>query len=161
MALFSRFLPGRLRVRLASLNKTMRDLREGIVPSAPLGGPSIGLASPALKIASLRPVVADRAQRANRTRRADEPAVVYDVSFEKSKKTLRISEDETILEAAIAAGLDVDYSCQVGGCGACRLRLISGEVEMQEPNCLDQSERDQGQRLICIAQPLSDVALDG
>ena len=38
-------------------------------------------------------------------------------------------DDDTILRAALRAGLAFPYECNVGSCGNCRFELIEGEVE--------------------------------
>jgi ring-1,2-phenylacetyl-CoA epoxidase subunit PaaE len=45
------------------------------------------------------------------------------------------------------------FSCIVGGCGACRVRLVEGSVEMEEPNCLTDAERAEGWVLACVGRP--------
>lgn len=37
--------------------------------------------------------------------------------------------DSTLLESLEAAGLDVHFHCRQGFCGACRTKLLEGEVE--------------------------------
>ncbi len=66
----------------------------------------------------------------------------------------------TLLEAGLSAGLPMPYSCTVGGCGTCLLRLLSGEVHLEEPNCLSHEERASGQVLACVSRPLSPVAVE-
>jgi ferredoxin len=67
--------------------------------------------------------------------------------------------DQTLLESATAAGLAMPFSCTMGGCGACKRRLVAGEVSLEEPNCLSDAERADGHVLTCVAHPRSDVAL--
>lgn len=67
---------------------------------------------------------------------------------------------ETLLEAGLAVGAPMTFSCTLGGCGRCRVKLISGEVEMPEPNCLLPHERQANYALACIARPLSSVVLE-
>lgn len=67
---------------------------------------------------------------------------------------------ETLLEAGLAAGAPMTFSCTLGGCGRCRVRLVSGEVEMPEPNCLLPQERAANYALACIARPLGPVVLE-
>lgn len=67
---------------------------------------------------------------------------------------------KTVLEAASDAGISLDFSCTMGGCGACKARLVAGEVTHDEPNCLTQQERDAGMILACVARPLSDIAIE-
>jgi ring-1,2-phenylacetyl-CoA epoxidase subunit PaaE len=45
------------------------------------------------------------------------------------------------------------FSCGVGGCGACRVTLVSGDIELDEPNCLTRAERDAGYVLACVGRP--------
>ena len=39
------------------------------------------------------------------------------------------SADNTLLSAIEAAGITIHYHCREGFCGACRTKLIEGEVE--------------------------------
>lgn len=59
----------------------------------------------------------------------------------------------TVLEAGLAAGAPMPFSCAVGGCGACRVKLIEGDVELEEPNCLSDAERAAGYVLACVGRP--------
>jgi ring-1,2-phenylacetyl-CoA epoxidase subunit PaaE len=59
----------------------------------------------------------------------------------------------TLLEAGLAAGADMPFSCGVGGCGACRVKVIEGSVEVEEPNCLSAAERAAGYVLACVGRP--------
>lgn len=47
-----------------------------------------------------------------------------------------VEPGQTLLDAGLAAGLPMPYSCTVGNCGDCLVRLRDGEVEMTGPNCL-------------------------
>lgn len=38
--------------------------------------------------------------------------------------TLTVSEDETVLAAALGAGISYPHSCQAGRCGACKSRVL-------------------------------------
>jgi ring-1,2-phenylacetyl-CoA epoxidase subunit PaaE len=66
---------------------------------------------------------------------------------------------QTVLEAGLAAGLALPYSCAMGGCGACKIVLERGEVIMREPNCLGEREREAGLVLACVANPTSPCRL--
>jgi ferredoxin-NADP reductase len=59
----------------------------------------------------------------------------------------------TVLEAGLAAGAPMPFSCAVGGCGACKVKLIDGRVEVEEPNCLSDQERAAGYVLTCVGRP--------
>lgn len=66
---------------------------------------------------------------------------------------------QTLLEAGLAAGVRMPFSCAVGGCGECRVHLTSGRVEMDEPNCLLPEERTRGFVLACVARPSTAVEI--
>jgi ring-1,2-phenylacetyl-CoA epoxidase subunit PaaE len=68
---------------------------------------------------------------------------------------LVVAPGQTLLEAGLAAGLALPYSCAMGGCGACKVALERGDVIMREPNCLTEREREAGMILACIANPTS------
>jgi ring-1,2-phenylacetyl-CoA epoxidase subunit PaaE len=59
----------------------------------------------------------------------------------------------TVLEAGLAVGAPMPFSCAVGGCGACKVKLIEGSVEVEEPNCLSDQERAAGYVLACVGRP--------
>jgi ferredoxin-NADP reductase len=59
----------------------------------------------------------------------------------------------TVLEAGLAAGAPMPFSCAVGGCGACKVRLVEGNVEVEEPSCLTEAERAAGYVLACVGRP--------
>lgn len=80
--------------------------------------------------------------------------------FAQSGREVVVESGQTLLDAGVAAGEAMPFSCTMGGCAACRVRLLEGQVHMQEPNCLTDQERDEGYCLACIARPLSPVTID-
>ncbi|MFO7564783.1 MAG: ferredoxin--NADP reductase [Enhygromyxa sp.] len=64
-----------------------------------------------------------------------------------------VQPGQSILEAGLAAGLPMPYSCAMGGCAACKVKLERGAVIMRSPNCLSASERAAGYVLACVANP--------
>lgn len=68
----------------------------------------------------------------------------------------------TILDAALAAGVPFPHGCRIGECGACKSRLIAGEVHSEppaDPAILTPSERAAGVILPCRSWPKSDVTI--
>ncbi len=72
----------------------------------------------------------------------------------------RVAPGSTLLEAGLAAGAPMPFSCAMGGCGACRGKLRAGQVQMDEPSCLTARERAEGFVLPCCSRPLGDVQLE-
>ncbi len=88
----------------------------------------------------------------------DGKTVGYQVKIRGTDKTVEVGDDETILEAALSAGIDYPFGCQSGNCGACKSRLLAGEVEMSDYSeyALTDDERAQGQILACSSVPVAD-----
>ena len=62
--------------------------------------------------------------------------------------TMKINDD-TVLDAAARAGLELPFSCRAGVCSTCRTKVISGEVEMEQNYALEDWELNQGYVLAC------------
>ncbi|MFJ5984548.1 2Fe-2S iron-sulfur cluster-binding protein [Lentzea sp. NPDC092896] len=71
-----------------------------------------------------------------------------------------VEPGQTLLDAGLAAGLPMPYSCTVGSCGECVVKLLGGRVSQQEPNCLTAQQKSAGQVLACTSTPLSEVTVD-
>ena len=82
------------------------------------------------------------------------------VSKSGSDHGVQVAPGQTILEAALAAGLDMPFSCAMGGCGACRVRQHSGDIQVEEPNCLSRSEKERGYVLTCVGRPLAQSRIE-
>jgi ferredoxin len=78
----------------------------------------------------------------------------------RGTKEVTVPADRSILEASLDAGVAMPYSCAMGGCGACRVKLVSGDMEMDEPNCLSPEERKEGYVLTCVGHPKTPVVLE-
>lgn len=82
------------------------------------------------------------------------------VYFSLSGQKVEARPDESLLEAGLRAGVALQSSCQVGGCGHCKVKLRSGEVSSDEPNCLSEEEFKQGYRLACLSYANSTVEIE-
>lgn len=88
------------------------------------------------------------------------PTEPHDLEFRITGRTVTQQPGETILEAGLRSGVKLDFSCTVGGCAACKLKVISGAVTVDEPNCLSDRERSDGYILSCSAYAQESVVLD-
>src|SRR5690554_5197367 len=77
------------------------------------------------------------------------------VNLEGQEYEFEVTPDKTILEAGMDEDIDMPYSCQSGLCTACRGKLISGKVKMDEDAGLSQNELDEGYILCCMSHPLT------
>ena len=64
----------------------------------------------------------------------------FTVRFERSQRSLGCAADQTVLDAARAA-LRLPSSCTQGMCGTCKVRLLSGEVDMRHQGGIRQRDR--------------------
>jgi ring-1,2-phenylacetyl-CoA epoxidase subunit PaaE len=64
---------------------------------------------------------------------------------------------ETVLDAAARAGLELPFSCRAGVCSTCRTKVIRGEVEMAQNYALEDWELEQGYVLACQSRVKSPV----
>lgn len=65
-------------------------------------------------------------------------------------------EGVSILDAALAADLDVPYACKGGVCSTCRAKVVQGEVRMDVNYALEDDEVAEGYVLACQCHPLTD-----
>ncbi|KJF89960.1 MOSC domain-containing protein [Photobacterium leiognathi] len=87
---------------------------------------------------------------------------------QQEKKAVELSIDgqvfqgnnqATLLEQAENAGIAMDYSCRAGFCGACKVTLVSGDVEQPDVPALSQQDREQGKVLACCCVPKNDLTI--
>jgi len=72
----------------------------------------------------------------------------------------RASAQDTLLEAALAAGIPWPHRCCRGSCCLCMVQIISGEVAYSglQP-FLTAAEQAEGYHFACLASPRSDLSL--
>jgi ferredoxin-NADP reductase len=94
-----------------------------------------------------------------RTSGATEPRLVT-IRTKGGSREVTAAPGMTLLDAGLAAGVDMPFSCTMGGCGACRVKVAAGDVALDEPNCLTTSERAAGYTLACCARAVTDVTVE-
>lgn len=66
---------------------------------------------------------------------------------------------KTLLEAGLAAGIDMPYSCAMGGCGACKVHVVAGETT-EDGAALTAAERAAGYALACVDRATGPCTLE-
>jgi CDP-4-dehydro-6-deoxyglucose reductase, E3 len=76
-------------------------------------------------------------------------------------EVLPCAPGETVLGAILRSGARVYYGCMGGGCGVCKMRLVSGQLDYGRYSVavLSEVERQKGFFLSCQARPLSDLTI--
>jgi ferredoxin-NADP reductase len=118
---------------------------------------------------AVKPAIAAAATTATRI----EPATGPLVTFSKSNKAARLGIDrtgeqaalntgswQTILELSEELGIGIDFSCRIGVCGVCKVRMTAGEVDMAVQDALDDDDKVNSIILACQAKPKTDVTVE-
>ena len=77
------------------------------------------------------------------------------VIVDDEEKTFTMSQQQSVLEAALEQDLDAPYSCQGGICSSCLARVKEGKATMRQNNILTDNEVAEGLILTCQAHPVS------
>lgn len=101
------------------------------------------------------------------------PAIQLDEKDKSKESTISIKMDgdiyefpleyggQSMLDAGLAHGADLPYSCKAGVCSTCKAKVTEGEVVMDVNYALEPSEVEQGYVLMCQCHPRTDfVAVD-
>jgi len=79
------------------------------------------------------------------------------VVLDGKSHALHMNLDEHVLDAAMAAGLDLPFSCKGGVCATCRCKVMNGSVTMDKNFGLETWETDKGFVLSCQSRPTSEA----
>jgi len=69
---------------------------------------------------------------------------------------------DTILEAALRAGLNMNYGCSNGNCGLCKARVVSGQTKKVRNHdyVMPENEKAQGCVLLCSTTAVTDCTIE-
>lgn len=86
----------------------------------------------------------------------------YELTIEPLGETIEVEEGQTLLDAALRAGIYLPYACGHGLCSTCKVEVLEGEVDQGEasPFALMDFERDEGKCLACCATAMSDLVIE-
>ena len=85
----------------------------------------------------------------------------YTITLLPIGEVLTCSPGESVLNAILPSGIRVFFGCTGGGCGVCKMRLISGHLDYGRYSAavLSEDERQKGFFLSCQAKPVSDLTI--
>ncbi|MGE8541076.1 MAG: NADH:ubiquinone reductase (Na(+)-transporting) subunit F [Acinetobacter sp.] len=86
----------------------------------------------------------------------------YELTIEPLGQVIEVEENQTILDAALRAGIWLPHACGHGLCGTCKVQVVEGEVELGDasPFALMDMERMEGKALACCATLECDVTVE-
>jgi CDP-4-dehydro-6-deoxyglucose reductase len=84
------------------------------------------------------------------------------VQVKPSGREFFVDGGDSLLEAALRAGLSLDYGCSIGSCGKCKARVLSGEVQKMRHSdyALTAAEKNAGVVLMCCNTAVVDLVID-
>ena len=95
--------------------------------------------------------VATRAQNQSASEPQDDGVAGFTVHLARKKLDIEVAAGETILNALIAAGIDVAYSCEEGVCGACETRVLEGTPLHRDVVRSPEEHQQRGTVMICCS----------
>lgn len=86
----------------------------------------------------------------------------FQITLQPSQHQFSADPDKSVLDAALAAGILLPYSCRSGACSTCKARVISGTVEAgnSAAQILTPEEMHEGFTLLCQARATSDLVIE-
>ena len=84
------------------------------------------------------------------------PKAMASLIIDGKRRDVPVAEDESILDAALRAGMDLPFACKGGMCSTCRAKLVEGDARMEVNYSLEPWELKAGFILTCQARPVSD-----
>ncbi|MBS1129260.1 MAG: phenol 2-monooxygenase subunit [Proteobacteria bacterium] len=88
--------------------------------------------------------------------------MAYELTIEPLGQTIEVEDGQTILDAALRAGIYLPHACCHGLCATCKVQVTDGEVDQGEAStfALMDFEREEGKCLACCARLESDVVIE-
>ena len=86
----------------------------------------------------------------------------YTITLRPPGDTVVCADEDTVLSAILRAGAKVFFGCRGGGCGTCKMRLVTGEVDHGRCSTavLSEHEKREGAFLSCQARALTDLTIE-
>ena len=83
----------------------------------------------------------------------------FRLTLDGEDHTVPIAAGDTLLQAALAAGIDAPHSCTKGRCGTCMSWLRNGDVSMASARALSPRSAERGYVLACQSRPSSSAPI--
>jgi phenol hydroxylase P5 protein len=86
----------------------------------------------------------------------------YELTIEPLGRSIDVEEGQTILDAALRAGIYLPHACGQGYCATCKVCITDGEVDHGNASnfALMDYEREEGKALACCARLESDMTIE-
>jgi CDP-4-dehydro-6-deoxyglucose reductase len=86
--------------------------------------------------------------------------MAHTVRIEPTGHSFTALPEETLLEAALRSGININYNCSNGSCGDCKAQLLSGDIESIPADYrFSPQEKREGYILLCSSRASSDLVI--
>ena len=85
--------------------------------------------------------------------------MTHRISIAQTEVAFDCAPNQSVLDAALKAGIELPYSCRKGVCGSCVGSIAAGEVTGVNGAAITNETCAPGQVLLCVCAPVGDVAL--
>ena len=85
----------------------------------------------------------------------DEEDRIITLLYRGESRQVLVPYRQSILDAAMAAGIQLPYSCHAGRCSTCVCKVLSGTVWMHYNEVLTADDEANGLALTCTGHPAS------
>jgi ring-1,2-phenylacetyl-CoA epoxidase subunit PaaE len=90
----------------------------------------------------------------------DKEVHLVTILYGKENYQLKVQYPDSILQTAKKQNIILPYSCEVGSCGNCAAKCISGKVWLSNNEVLTEKDLQNGLTLTCVGHPVGgDVVL--
>jgi CDP-4-dehydro-6-deoxyglucose reductase len=88
--------------------------------------------------------------------------MTFQITVQPSGHHYACEGDETVLGAALRAGIGLPYGCKNGACGSCKGKVVDGSFHHKphQGRALSEQEKLQGYALLCCAVPEQDLVIE-
>ena len=88
--------------------------------------------------------------------------MTFQITVQPSGHQFNCEPDETVLAAALKAGIGLPYGCKNGACGSCKGKVVAGTVthRAHQQRALSEDDEASGGALFCCATAHSDLVIE-
>lgn len=87
-------------------------------------------------------------------------AVPFGVTLKQRGNQLEVPVESSLLDVLRQNNIDVPYSCRVGGCGTCEVKVTDGEIDHYDSFLTDEQRRSNRTMLSCVSRGKGNLVLD-
>lgn len=84
----------------------------------------------------------------------------FEVTLKNSSHQVEVPTDSSLLDILHTNGIEVPYSCRVGGCGTCSVKVSEGEIIHFDSFLTEEQQRENRIMLSCVSRGKGRLVLD-